>query len=172
MNARIRRATPEDAMAIATVKVRGWQQAYRGIFSDRYLDALDVESTARRFEAWRKDPGWTAIDFVLEEGAQAMGWASMQPPSAGAEERAAELRALYVLSERWGYGYGYELLKHCVSEVADPADSLYLWVLEDQPQARRFYERQGFVFTGERKAWIAKGSEEPPAWVVRYERPV
>jgi hypothetical protein len=34
----LRRATPEDAAALAAVEVRSWRAAYRGLMPDAYLD--------------------------------------------------------------------------------------------------------------------------------------
>lgn len=47
----LRVATVEDANAVATVHVRSWQSAYRGLIPDAYLDALSVE---RRTAVWRR----------------------------------------------------------------------------------------------------------------------
>jgi GNAT superfamily N-acetyltransferase len=46
----IRRATPGDVIAVATVHVRSWQAAYRGLMPDEVLDGLSVE---RRAGMWR-----------------------------------------------------------------------------------------------------------------------
>jgi hypothetical protein len=39
----VRPATPDDADAIASVHVRSWQAAYRGIVPDAMLDALSIQ---------------------------------------------------------------------------------------------------------------------------------
>ena len=46
----IRPATSGDAPGIARVQVLTWQQTYRGILPDPFLDGLDVERSA---ESWR-----------------------------------------------------------------------------------------------------------------------
>jgi hypothetical protein len=46
-------ATVDDAAAVAAVHVRSWQDAYRGIFPDAYLDGLSVE---RRSNVWSHGP--------------------------------------------------------------------------------------------------------------------
>jgi hypothetical protein len=47
----IRRATVDDAQAIATVHVQSWQTSYRDILPKPILDGLNVE---RRIERWRQ----------------------------------------------------------------------------------------------------------------------
>src|SRR3972149_4160057 len=43
----IRTAVAEDAPGLATVHVRGWQLAYRGLMADEFLDGLSVEERER-----------------------------------------------------------------------------------------------------------------------------
>jgi hypothetical protein len=47
----IRRATINDARAIAEVHVKSWQVAYRGLLPEDFLQNLSVE---RREEQWRR----------------------------------------------------------------------------------------------------------------------
>ena len=39
----VRLAVPEDGPGVARVQVEGWQQHYRGLIPDAYLDGLDRE---------------------------------------------------------------------------------------------------------------------------------
>jgi ribosomal protein S18 acetylase RimI-like enzyme len=43
-------------------------------------------------------------------------------------------------------GYGKQLLAAAVNELSE-YDDIFLWVLEDNTNARRFYEAQGFTAT-------------------------
>jgi hypothetical protein len=42
----LRRATPEDAAALAAVEVSCWRAAYRGLIPDAYLDGLSEAKKA------------------------------------------------------------------------------------------------------------------------------
>ena len=49
-----------------------------------------------------------------------------------------------------GKGFGGALFDRCVSELEEQGfERVILWVLEENSRARRFYERNGFVCTGE-----------------------
>jgi GNAT superfamily N-acetyltransferase len=49
-----------------------------------------------------------------------------------------------------GKGYGRALLERCIGELEKQGfGRIILWVLEENLSARRFYERNGFVCTGE-----------------------
>ena len=54
-----------------------------------------------------------------------------------------ELYAIYVLAAHYGSGAGQALLDAAIGRAAAS-----LWVLEDNPRARAFYERNGFRADG------------------------
>jgi hypothetical protein len=43
---RVRRATAEDAPALAAVELTGWRAAYRGLMPDAFLDGLSEAAKA------------------------------------------------------------------------------------------------------------------------------
>ena len=45
---KIRKATLNDIKAISTIKVEGWQSAYKNIISDKYLDNMDITKTIEK----------------------------------------------------------------------------------------------------------------------------
>ena len=141
----VRRARLEDAAAIAEVHVRTWQAAYEHVFGAERLAGLDLaarEGLARRFAT---DPEQDA--FVAEEDGRIAGFVATGPPEDDGEER--ELYAIYVLPEAWGSAAGTGLMQAAVEAMrARGAPDAILWVLEDNPRARRFYEREGWVEDG------------------------
>ena len=58
--------------------------------------------------------------------------------------------SLYLLPEYMGKGYGNRLLETAVTELRKQGyANVFLWVLEENDRARRFYERFGFSPTGD-----------------------
>lgn len=45
---KIRKATLKDVPAISTIKVEGWQSAYKNIISDEYLDSMNIQKTVEK----------------------------------------------------------------------------------------------------------------------------
>ena len=72
----------------------------------------------------------------------------------------AEIEAIHSLPESWGTGLGAAML-----EFALKGRAVGLWAFEKNARARRFYEKHGFAFTGERRISEFDGAVE-----VRYER--
>jgi RimJ/RimL family protein N-acetyltransferase len=142
----VRRGGPEDARGIAEVHVRTWQAAYRHAFPAEILDRLSVDEREAQWREWldRGANVWVAVD---EESV--VGFAAAGPSDT--EENVAELFSIYVLPEHWGSGAAHELMAAVTDWFrAKEYTSAMLWVLADNPRARRFYEREGWRFDGTR----------------------
>lgn len=139
----VRRARPEDAAAIAAVHVRTWQAAYEHVFGPERLAGLDPE---RRRLGWERELSEHPDDddvFVAEQDGTVVAFASAGP--AGDEPGEGELYAIYALPEAWGSGAGPALMREALAALrARGFAEAMLWVLEDNPRARRFYEREGW----------------------------
>lgn len=143
----VRRAEPADAREIAEVHVRTWQAAYRHAFPAEVLDSLSVddrEDLARRLLA-----RWSEVIWVAEAEGRIVGFAAVGPSRT--EDDTGELYAIYVLPEAWGTGAASRLMAEAKAWFAQEGyATAMLWVLADNPRARRFYEREGWRVEGER----------------------
>jgi RimJ/RimL family protein N-acetyltransferase len=142
----VRPARPEDARGIAEVHVRTWQTAYRHAFPAEVLDQLSVDERESRWRRWLEEGArvWVAVDSDAIVGFIAVG------PSR-TKENVAELYSIYVLPEQWGSGAAHKLMAAAVNWFLDEQYAVaMLWVLADNPRARRFYEREGWRFDGTR----------------------
>jgi GNAT superfamily N-acetyltransferase len=64
---------------------------------------------------------------------------------------AGELYSIYVLPESWGSGAAPDLMAEVKDWFAQEGyATAMLWVLADNPRARRFYEREGWRAEGTR----------------------
>ena len=143
----VRPATPPDAAGIATVHVRTWQGAYAHVFPHDALQALPLEP---RIELWSRtlgSPEPRPAVFVAEDDGEIVGFVSVGPSRE--DEREGELYAIYVLPTAWGSGAGAELMSRALEALrAAGFAEATLWVLGDNPRARRFYEREGWRADG------------------------
>jgi ribosomal protein S18 acetylase RimI-like enzyme len=134
----IRRARPADAAAIAEVHVRTWQAAYAHVFGAERLAAIDAGG---RRAQWERSITRGGV-WVAEDEGRVVGFVSV-----GASRHAegeGELYAIYVLPEAWGLGAAPALLRPAVEALRAAYPTSILWVLDDNPRARRFYEREGW----------------------------
>jgi ribosomal protein S18 acetylase RimI-like enzyme len=159
----IRPASPEDALAIETIRVHGWRSAYRHVYPVAELDALPIDPDRWRSRLHVPPPGWTTI--VCEDEGRVVGFASSGPSRD--EDEIGELYAIYVEPDAWSTGAGRALMAEAERRLSSEYDAALLWVLEDNPRARGFYERAGWAPDGVRKAEERLGVRAPE---VRYRK--
>jgi GNAT superfamily N-acetyltransferase len=147
------------------VHTRSWQAAYESVFGAERLATID---RAGREQWWGRciREGLETVLVAEDRGGGVIAFASVGPDRDDATR--GELYAIYALPEAWGTGAGHALMDEAVAALRDAghADAV-LWVLADNPRARRFYEREG---------WSADGTTKSEEWLgltvaeVRYRR--
>lgn len=150
----VRRATIQDAREIAEVHVATWRGAYAHAFPAEVLAALDVEERERLWQ--RAVANEDMAVFVTEDGGSVKGFVSVGPSRE--VEGEGELYAIYVHPDAWGTGSGPALMSEARRWLAERFPAAILWVLEDNPRARRFYEREGWT-VGDRRLDVVRGVE-------------
>ena len=149
----IRRADPDDAAAIARVKVRTWRTAYRGLLPDALLDGLDPEDETafrqRGLEAFAPE----RIAFVAEVECDVVGFVTAGRERSGRHATyRGEVYAIYVLDRLQGQGIGRTLIRAAATElVRRGLAPILIWTLHDNPRSRAWYEAQGGVVIGEKR---------------------
>ena len=137
----VRPATVEDAEAIARVHTRGWHVGYAHVFPSEAL--LGWQSDPERWRSTRLRPAPRSATFVATRGDVVVGFAGCGPSRD--EPGVGELYAIYVDPDAWGSGAGRLLLDRAEDALAaEGFAEATLWVLEDNPRARRFYEQAGW----------------------------
>lgn len=140
----IEQATLNHAHGIAQVRVKGWQETYRGIVPDAYLDALSIDDYAAAWRARLKDPLSDRGLYVASFAGGVVGFAQSaksRDPHLGIP---GEFWAIYLLKEAYGRGIGRDLMRACARWLlARGIDAAHLWVMRDNARARAFYERLG-----------------------------
>lgn len=137
----IRDMLPEDIDGKGTVHYQSWQESYRGIVDDGYLEWLSEDKCQEIAHRW---PGNTAVAAL---DGKVVGFGCWYPCQN--DPTAAELSALYVLEEYKGRGLGRMLADYCLEKVSE-YKKVILWVLEENHRAISFYEHYGFAKTGEK----------------------
>lgn len=144
MTATIRLATPDDATAIAQVRVMSWRTTYRGMIPAAYLDAMKVEDSAALWQRVLTAAPNTTNTFVAEAEGRVVGFASglmLPEPKLGFD---AELSAVYLEPEWHRHGIGARLVGNVArAQHAHGATGLLVWVIAGNKNARAFYEALG-----------------------------
>jgi ribosomal protein S18 acetylase RimI-like enzyme len=145
-----RPAGVDDAPALACVHVDSWRAAYRDLVPDSSLEAFTYE--------WREEAFRASLAAGEEETYLArlegqvvalltLGAARDPDLDTG---RTGEIWGIYVSPGHWRRGIGRTLAGEAESMLRSRGyDDAVLWVLEDNPQARAFYEAMGFALDGQ-----------------------
>ena len=137
---RIREARDDDALDV--IELIG------GVFGEHHRCILDVDGEMpelRRIASWARELGGTF--WVCEEGDRVVACCGATPTIDG---RGVELRKLYVHRRSRGSGVGRALYAKVVESARTrEAAFIELWSDTKFASGHRFYERNGFVRTGE-----------------------
>ena len=140
-----RAAGPDDAVAVAALHTDSWRRHYRGAYSDAFLDGDAGEFLRQVWTERLSTPQPLARTILADYDGQLIGLAHTildEDPGWG-----AFLDNLHVVHGQKRRGIGTRLLALTRQAVRNwsPSSGLYLWVLEQNSDARAFYSAQGGV---------------------------
>ena len=139
----IRKANVQDISRIAEIIVFGKRVAYRSIFQNDEVSFNEMQ-VVPLWKEYNNHPEQIENMLVFDDGI-IKGVLNCKPV-----ENKVEICEFYVESFFKGQGIGQKLLEHVVAEAKKSEKArIFLWVLEENVSARRFYEANGFSANGE-----------------------
>jgi ribosomal protein S18 acetylase RimI-like enzyme len=147
---RIRNATTADLPPIAEIHALSWRAAYRGILADDFLDGDLLQDHKTRWVeiAERLTPRDNLL--IATDGSDAVGFvAGWTSAALGCDDGyGLYINNLHVRPELRGKKYGESLCRALArrakaNAAIDAKISAYLWVLDGNAPAHRFYHRLG-----------------------------
>ena len=153
LSVEIRKATKDDATAIAQTHVESWQAAYAEILSAEVMESRNLDFRRAEWSELFERNDQTERAYVADFGGEVGGFAFTQPchDDDVKPEDVAELTALYLRPSFFGRGVGTALAQAALQDLRDAGFSeVILWILEGNAGARRFYERTGWTWDGTR----------------------
>jgi len=151
----IRKVTKADDFdAIGNIYAQSWKITYHGIVPQDYLDDL----TGARWATLLSESKYDSF-LVLEDG-KYIGTSSI---CAARDEKMpdyGEIISIYLLPEYFGQGYAEPLFNCAINALLVKGyKNIYLWVLEENVRAQKFYEKQDFHKNGDSKLINIAGKE-------------
>lgn len=129
----------DDRFAISRIYEESWKFAYRDIIPQSYLTSIP----AGRWVSNLDKEGMHTL--VLIEDGTFIGTSSYCKSRFPDFDGFGEIVSIYLLPSYMGKGYGKILLDAVIKELAQLGfHNIFLWVLEENLRARKFYEKAGF----------------------------
>lgn len=158
MSLEIRSLTREDLPEAGAVYAASWRYSHAQVCSAAFVDAHTGEEMARRLEA-EYQAGATV--FLARVDGAAAGIAVIDPAT-------REVRQLYVAPTLLGTGVAQALMERALALLGD--GTVMLTVMSVNARARRFYEKCGFVCSGEERVLDEKTGLRELRYVRRQGR--
>ena len=152
MTAAIRRATIEDAQALADLGQVTFIDAFGHLYTPEDLQTFIEEShSPAAYARVLANPDYAL--WLAEREGVAIGYAQAGPcglPHAEAQPADGELKRLYLLRDAQNSGVGVALLDVALAWLErDGPQTLWISVWSENYGAQRFYGRHGFEHAGE-----------------------
>lgn len=134
----------DDKMVISKIYEESWKFAYKGIIPQNYLDSIPEGCWATGLE----NPNQNTL-VCIEDG-KIVGTSSFCKSRFEQYNGWGEIISIYLLPEYMGKGFGKALLELVIAELKKLGHhDIFLWVLEENWNARGFYEKAGFSVTND-----------------------
>ena len=153
MDFNIRKATIDDAHAMAIVHVQSWQQTYRGQINPEFISERTIEKSESMFASMKCEN--TQVIEIMGQIVGFCGYGKCRDTDMSSDT--GEIWGMYFLSSYHGRGLGKLLMQVALMELRVMGfKKASLWVLSTNQRAIDFYRAQGFMEDGMLKEVIMK----------------
>lgn len=142
----IRRRTKNDCKDIAHVVTVAWNETYRGIVSDWFLEELKNTEEERAWKSYDSFDEGDNNQFVLEVDKEIVGFVNFGKSSDIEYQDCGEIFALYIISKYKGNGFGRKLVEVAKAELKNMGyNKMIIACLKGNP-SNEFYKHIGGVY--------------------------
>lgn len=139
----VRKASMQDVSRIAEIIVFGKRVAYRPIFNNDVVSFNELQ-VINLIEEYRSNPALVDNMLVYDDGI------IKGVINRIFKDDSVEICEFYIEPFFKGNGIGKELIQQVILETrTSKKRKIFLWVIEDNLSARKFYENNGFIASGE-----------------------
>ena len=146
---RIVEARSSDANLVGNIHSTAWKETYENIFEREYLEQDTEEKRQQEFIESLEDISIRC--FLLYNSTVPIGIMKIR-----IDKEFCEIESLYLLKSGRRKGVGTRAIQFVIKEFSNM--KILLWTLEINESARKFYDKNGFCDTGERRI-IVRGKD-------------
>lgn len=143
MNYLIRRKTKEDCIHVVHVATVAWNETYKGIVDDDFLNKLYETEEQRAKEIYNKFNEEDNHQLVPEVDNNIVGFVNVGDTDDTNYDNCGELHAIYILDKYKGKGFGKKLFEAGIEELKRMGyDKMIIGCLVGNP-SNDFYKHMG-----------------------------
>ena len=131
----------EDCLSCAKVAILSWNETYRGIVDDLFLDEIllkEEETAQKERDSFFDDTS----KYVLEVDGKVVGFINFGRAHTVGYDGYGEIYSFYILKKYHGFGYGKEMFLYALQELRKDYSKVIVGCLKDNPTTK-FYEHMG-----------------------------
>lgn len=146
MNYVIRKRIKEDCKDIAHIVTISWNETYKGIVPDWFLEELKINEKDRALKAYNNFNEKNNNQLVLVADNQVVGFVNYGKSEDEMYENCGEIIALYIISKYKGLGLGKKLVEETKKELKKLGfDKMIIACLKGN-SSNDFYKHIGGVY--------------------------
>jgi len=139
----IRRRNKNDCKDIAHIVTVSWNETYKGIVPDWFLEELKNNENERAEKSYNEFDENNNNQFVLEVDNEVAGFVNFGAAHDEEYKNCGEIIALYIISKYKGNGFGRKLVEEAVKELKILGfDKMIIACLKGNP-SNEFYKHIG-----------------------------
>lgn len=139
----IRKSEKKDCKDIAHVITVAWNETYKGIVPDEFLNNLYKNEEIRAINAFNNFDEKNNHQFVLEVDNKVVGFINVGTADDELYSNCGEIYTLYIINGYKGLGYGRKLIETGIKELKIMGyDKMIIGCLQSNP-SNEFYKYMG-----------------------------
>lgn len=148
MEYHIRHAVTGDSKVLGDIHSQSFRRAYKGIIPESILDNFTAEKREKYIQKSLVDG--TEEYILIFTGKEPAGFMCIgKCRDEDLDSSFGEIWGIYIQPAYWNQGIGTELIRWGIRELKGRGyKKASLWVLEENLNARKFYEKLGFEHDG------------------------
>lgn len=136
----IRKEKKGDCMGVSHVITIAWNETYKGIMSDCFLEEVKTNELKRGEDAKEKFATKDYSTLVLEINNQVVGFANYGKTEDLEFDNCGEIFALYIIKKYHHYGFGKKFVEESIKNLKEMGfDKMLVSCLKENP-SNEFYK--------------------------------
>ena len=148
----IEKSKKDDCKAIVEFITKTWNETYRGIVNNEFLDNLQITEEKRYTTFINNFDEKNNMQYIIKIDSQIIAFLKLIKSN---DEKYIELQSLYVLKEYQNKGIGKELIQKAFDEAKKMGyEKMFIGCLEKN-KSNEFYKKMGGKFIKKREFKLA-----------------